>query len=180
MKKRFLTGILTLSLLLTGCASPAAPAASDQEEGPPLTPARQTEQSAPTAAPAEEETPPADQDAAADDYAGIWIDEAGGGCQVEITGTLDTGYTIQILWAQEDGVCDRWTLTGSYDDIWQGIDYLGSHCADRTAGDGTVETETILAEETGLLYLDGEGSLLWEDTYEHLGDDLRFTRETGN
>ena len=37
---------------------------------------------------------------------------------------------------------------------------------------------TVLEEETGLLYLDEDGALLWEDTYEHMGDELRFLRGT--
>ena len=118
------------------------------------------------------------EEAETDDYAGVWVDEEGGGCQVEITGTLDTGYTIQILWNRGGGVCDRWEFTGSYDELWQGIDYFGSHYTDCTAEDGTVTVSAVLEEETGLLYLDKDGALLWEDTYEHMGDEFRFLRGT--
>ena len=178
MKRNMLLGIFSLCLLLTGCGSPSAASGTVQEDDLLLSPAQQVGKTEPAAPPAQDEVPVEEGEAEVDDYAGVWVDEEGGGCQVEITGALDTGYTIQILWDRGGGVCDRWEFTGSYDELWQGIDYLGSHYADCTAEDGTVTVSTVLEEETGLLYLDEDGALLWEDTYEHMGDELRFLRGT--
>ena len=75
-----------------------------------------------------------------------------------------------------DSYTGRWR-DGTYDEAWEGIDYIGTHYREDTA-DGERRTSTVLEEETGLLYLDGDGALLWEDTFEHMGDGLRFTRET--
>lgn len=176
MKRNMLLGIFTLCLLLTGCGSPSASPGAAQEDDPLLSPAQQVGKTEPAAPLSQDEA--LAEEAETDDYAGVWVDEEGGGCQVEITGTLDTGYTIQILWNRGGGVCDRWEFTGSYDELWQGIDYFGSHYTDCTAEDGTVTVSTVLEEETGLLYLDEDGALLWEDTYEHMGDELRFLRGT--
>ncbi len=176
MKRNMLLGIFTLCLLLTGCGSPSASPGAAQEDDPLLSPAQQVGKTEPAAPLSQDEA--LAEEAETDDYAGVWVDEEGSGCQVEITGTLDTGYTIQILWNRGGGVCDRWEFTGSYDELWQGIDYFGSHYTDCTAEDGTVTVSAVLEEETGLLYLDKDGALLWEDTYEHMGDELRFLRGT--
>ncbi|MCI9586390.1 MAG: hypothetical protein HFF60_00355 [Oscillospiraceae bacterium] len=176
MKRNMLLGIFTLCLLLTGCGSPSASPGAAQEDDPLLSPAQQVGKTEPAAPLSQDEA--LAEEAETDDYAGVWVDEEGGGCQVEITGTLDTGYTIQILWNRGGGVCDRWEFTGSYDELWQGIDYFGSHYTDCTAEDGTVTVSAVLEEETGLLYLDKDGALLWEDTYEHMGDEFRFLRGT--
>lgn len=176
MKRNMLLGIFTLCLLLTGCGSPSASPGAAQEDDPLLSPTQQVGKTEPAAPLSQDEA--LAEEAETDDYAGVWVDEEGGGCQVEITGTLDTGYTIQILWNRGGGVCDRWEFTGSYDELWQGIDYFGSHYTDCTAEDGTVTVSAVLEEETGLLYLDKDGALLWEDTYEHMGDEFRFLRGT--
>ena len=134
MKRNMLLGIFSLCLLLTGCGSPSAASGTVQEDDLLLSPAQQVGKTEPAAPPAQDEVPVEEGEAEVDDYAGVWVDEEGGGCQVEITGALDTGYTVTV--------------------------------------------STVLEEETGLLYLDEGGALLWEDTYEHMGDDLRFLRGT--
>lgn len=174
MKRNMLLGIFTLCLLLTGCGSPSAAPGAVQEDNPLLSPAQQAGKTGPAVPLSQDEA--LAEEAETDDYAGVWTDEEGGGCRVGITGALDTGYTIQILWDRGGGVCDRWEFTGCYDELWQGIDYLGSHYTDYTAEEGAITVSTVLEEEAGLLYLDEDGALLWEDTYEHMGDELRFLR----
>ena len=165
MKRNMLLGIFTLCLLLTGCGSPSASPGAAQEDDPLLSPAQQVGKTEPAAPLSQDEALAEEGEAETDDYAGVWVE-------------VYTGYTIQILWNRGGGVCDRWEFTGSYDELWQGIDYFGSHYTDCTAEDGTVTVSTVLEEETGLLYLDEDGALLWEDTYEHMGDELRFLRGT--
>ena len=80
-------------------------------------------------------------------------------------------YTIGITWAE-----DRWAYTGTYDEDWEGIDYIGTRYRETTQADGTVEQTAELEEATGLLYLE-DGVLLWEDTFEHTGDGMKFQRE---
>ena len=124
----------------------------------------------------------------ADSYTGRWRDGAGeaGQCGMTISKDGEGVYSIEIRWDREDGSAELWQFTGTYDEApgtmipWASFstsDYIGTHYREDTA-DGERRTSTVLEEETGLLYLDGDGALLWEDTFEHMGDGLRFTRET--
>ena len=173
MRKEMRLFAAVLCLLLAGCGSRPAeemrqPAA--QSEGP-------AEPAAATATTAAMEE--AEPEETADSYTGRWRDGAGeaGQCGMTISKDGEGVYSIEIRWDREDGSAELWQFTGTYDETWEGIDYIGTHYRE-DAADGERRTSTVLEEETGLLYLDGDGALLWEDTFEHMGDGLRFTRET--
>ena len=154
-----------LCLLLAGCGTQAAAPRPEEETKPAAEPSGAAEPE-----PAEAE----------DGYTGRWRDQAEGASQGQcaMAVTKDSGdvYGIAIRWEREDGSADCWQFTGTYDEIWEGIDYIGARYREETSG-GEVQTSAVLAEETGLLYLDTDGALLWEDTFEHMGDGMRFERE---
>lgn len=99
-----------------------------------------------------------------------------GQCWMQIT-WADSVYSIEINRDGGEGKNARWLYTGTYDEIWEGIDYIGSRYEEITQEDGTTGQSAVLEEATGLIYLDEDGALLWEDTFEHQGDGLRFLRE---
>ena len=84
-------------------------------------------------------------------------------------------YSIDIWWGSSAAETSHWQYTGTYDETWEGIDYIGTRYRETTQADGTVEQTAELEEATGLLYLE-DGVLLWEDTFEHTGDGMKFQR----
>ncbi len=162
MKRRIIIAS-ALCLLLAGCGGKEA------EEAAPAGLQLPAETTVLTVPP-EPEAPPAPAEAEerfSDRYTGTWRDAedgaSGGQCAMTIACEDGVHYTIGITWAE-----DRWAYTGTYDEDWEGIDYIGTRY---------VQEEAALEEATGLVYLDGNGTLLWEDTFEHRGDGLKFQRE---
>lgn len=113
-------------------------------------------------------------------YVGFWRDDArgtsGGRCFMEIACEDGVNYNIDIWWGSSAAETTHWQYTGTYDEIWEGIDYIGTRYRETTQADGTVEKVAELEEATGLLYLE-DGALLWEDTFEHTGEGMKFQKE---
>ena len=116
----------------------------------------------------------------AESYVGAWRDDArgtsGGRCFMEISCEDGVNYSIDIWWGSSAAETTHWQYTGTYDEIWEGIDYIGTRYRETTQADGTVEKVAELEEATGLLYLE-DGALLWEDTFEHTGEGMKFQKE---
>lgn len=182
-----------LCLLLMGCgeksveqrSEPAAPPEAQEPavpDSPPEAgaPAASDEQPAAPAEPKGEEPVLPEADGVESQYTGTWRDGArgtsGGRCFMEIA-CADGVYTIDIWWGSSAAETSHWQYTGTYDDIWEGIDYIGTRYREVTQADGTVQQTAELEEATGLIYLDEDGNLLWEDTFEHTGDGMVFSRE---
>ena len=181
-----------LCLLLMGCGEksveqrpePAAPPEAQEPavpDSPPEAgaPAASDEQPEVPAEPKGEEPVLPEADSVESQYTGTWRDGArgtsGGRCFMEIA-CADGVYTIDIWWGSSAAETSHWQYTGTYDDIWEGIDYIGTRYTETTQADGTVEQIAVLEEATGLLYLE-DGVLLWEDTFEHTGEGMKFQRE---
>lgn len=117
----------------------------------------------------------------ADSYVGTWRDDArgtsGGRCFMEIACEDGENYSINVWWGNSAAETTHWQYTGTYDEAWEGIDYIGTRYKETTQADGTVEQTAELEEATGLLYLE-DGVLLWEDTFEHTGDGMKFQKES--
>ena len=159
-----------LWVLLTGCSA---------QQGERLTGER-------TAAPAEteQETGLSDQKgeepakAVSSPYAGTWQDPEAPGCLIEIGCADGVNYEINITWgsgAQEGDAI--WEAAGVYDDIWEGVYYLGTRHDVHVSGDGTPERTLVHEEATGLLYFEDDGALVWLDDFDHMGDGLRFSKK---
>lgn len=168
-----------LCLLLAGCGGRAAEAGPAEAARQPAAQAGEPAESTAPIASTEEAGPEGAEPAeAADSYTGRWRDGAGeaGQCGMTVSKDGDGVYSIEIRWDREDSSAELWQFTGTYDEAWEGIDYIGTHYREEVS-DGERQTAAVLEEETGLIYLDEDGALLWEDTFEHMGDGLRFTRE---
>ena len=181
MKKKTLVLLLAAALwvLLAGCGikaeAPASPAPSPEPEmQAPAVPEPAPE---PEALP--EDPAPPEPDGIADSYVGAWRDDArgtsGGRCFMEIACEDGENYSIDIWWGSSAAETSHWQYTGIYDETREGIDYIGTRYRETTQADGTVERTAELEEATGLLYLE-DGVLLWEDTFEHRGDGMKFQR----
>ena len=181
MKKRTTMILLTAALwaLLAGCgmktgaSAPSVPAPEPEIQTP------AGPEPAPEPEPLPEEPAPPELDGVAAQYVGSWRDAedgaSGGQCWMQIACT-DAIYTIDIHWSGGTKENTHWHYTGTYDETWEGIDYIGTRYRETTQADGTVERTAELEEATGLLYLE-DGVLLWEDTFEHTGDGMKFQRE---
>lgn len=176
MKKRTTMTLLTAALwaLLAGCGMKTEPPA-------PSAPAPEPEIQMPAVPePAPEPEAPPELDGVAAQYVGAWRDAedgaSGGQCRMQIA-CADGVYTIDINWSGGTGENTHWQYTGTYDETWEGIDYIGTRYKETTQADGTVEQTAELEEATGLLYLE-DGVLLWEDTFEHTGDGMKFQKES--
>ncbi len=171
-------------------SEPAAPAQSEpQPEAPePATTPEPDTTPEPSAAPEPEEAPgiqpeepvlPETDDISAG-YVGTWRDDprgtSGGRCFMEIACEDGVNYSIDVWWGSSAAETTHWQYTGVYDEIWEGIDYIGTRYRETTQADGTVEKVAELEEATGLLYLE-DGALLWEDTFEHTGEGMKFRKE---
>lgn len=183
MKKRTMMILLTAALwaLLAGCGIKAeAPAPSAPAPEPEIQTPAVPEPSPEPEAPSEDPAPP-ELDGVAAQYVGTWRDAedgaSGGQCRMQIA-CADGVYTIDINWSGGTGENTHWQYTGTYDDIWKGIDYIGTRYEEVIQEDGTVEQSIGLEEATGLIYLDEDGTMLWEDTFEHRGDGMKFQKES--
>lgn len=96
---------------------------------------------------------------------------SGGQCRLSIDCGANGIYGIDIRWDDS-----RWRFTGTYDEIWEGIDYIGARYSEQTLDGGEIQSTAVLEEETGMLYLDEGGVLQWEDTFEHMGENMKFGR----
>ena len=190
MKKRTISRLLAAALCITlaGCGvkdgTPAPGPAAPVQDAVPPDPAPDPAP-APDAAvtqPAEPAPPePAETESGiADSFVGTWRDDArgtsGGRCFLEIACEDGENYQIDIWWGNSAAETTHWQYTGTYDEVWEGIDYIGTRYTETTQADGTVEQIAVLEEATGLLYLE-DGVLLWEDTFEHTGEGMKFQRE---
>lgn len=200
MKKRTTMILLTAALwaLLAGCGmktEPPAPAPqgetagyaqdgaqTEPEDAAEPDPAPGSEKEAQGLQPAEPALPDPEGEAGsvADSYMGTWRDDAqgtsGGRCYMEIACEDGKNYNIDIWWGNSAAETTHWQYTGTYDETWEGIDYIGTRYTETTQADGTVDKVVELEEATGLLYLQ-DGVLLWEDTFEHTGDGMKFQKE---
>ena len=186
MKKRTISRLLAAALCITlaGCGvkdgtpapGPAAPVQDAAQPDPDPDTVPQGTQPVEPVLPAPAET----ENSIADRYVGFWRDDArgtsGGRCFLEIACEDGENYEIDIWWGSSAAVTTHWQYTGTYDEVWEGIDYIGTRYTETTQADGTVEQIAVLEEATGLLYLE-DGVLLWEDTFEHTGEGMKFQRE---
>lgn len=182
MRKKTISRLLAAALCITfaGCGAkggtpaPSAPAPEPEIQTPAV-----PEPSPEPEAPPEDPAPP-ELDGIAAQYVGAWRDAkdgtSGGRCFLEIACEDGENYEIDIWWGNSAAETTHWQYTGTYDEIWEGIDYIGTRYTETTQADGTVEQTAGLEEATGLLYLE-DGVLLWEDTFEHKGDGMKFQRE---
>ena len=204
MKTKIMSCLLAavLCALLAGCGAKETPAPAPAPD-PALPVQDVTQPETPTAAPEPATTPELDAapepeetqdvqpeepvlpEAAGNDdisasYVGTWRDAprgtSGGRCFMEIACEDGVNYSIDIWWGSSAAATTHWQYTGTYDEIWEGIDYIGTRYMETTQADGTVEKSAELEEATGLIYLE-DGALLWEDTFEHTGDGMKFQKE---
>lgn len=157
---------------------PAAP-----DPAPPADPEPAPEPQAPPSQgeePVLAQEPGGEEASVAAEYTGTWRDAprgtSGGRCFMEIACEDGVNYDIDIWWGSSAAETTHWQYTGTYDESWKGIDYIGTRYREVTQADGSVEKAAELEEATGLLYLE-DGVLLWEDTFEHTGEGMRFSRE---
>lgn len=168
-----------LGALLAGCGMKP-----DVSKAPGPVPAPETQAPAPEPSRKpdgqEGKNAPPELDSIAAQYVGAWRDAedgaSGGQCRMQI-GCADGVYSIDINWSGGTGENTHWQYTGTYDEIWEGIDYIGTRYEESVLEDGAAEQTVGLEEATGLIYLDEDGAVLWEDTFEHRGDGMRFLRE---
>ena len=177
MKKRTMGRLLAAAALcavLAGCGTEAGKNAPAAPEPAPETPPSQGEE------PVLPEESGGEEPGVAAGYTGTWRDDArgtsGGRCFMEIACEDGENYAVDIWWGSSAAETTHWQYTGTYDETWKGIDYIGTRYREVTQADGTVERTAELEEATGLLYLE-DGALLWEDTFEHTGEGMRFGRE---
>ena len=90
-----------------------------------------------------EEPAPTEPDGIAGSYVGTWRDDArgtsGGRCFMEIACEDGENYSIDIWWGSSAAETSHWQYTGTYDETWEGIDYIGTRYRETTQADGTVE-----------------------------------------
>lgn len=162
---------LALCALLTGCAG-GGPSPGTPSE-PPLE--TQPEAAEPMETPPEAEEPVLAEDALTP-FLGTWQDPDAPQCQMSVS-REENGCRIDIIFTSG---ADRaiWQLAGSYDEIWEGVAYLGTRWDEHTLENGEVERTLVREEATGLLYFDGGETLLWLDDFDHTGENLAFVRGT--
>ncbi|MDE7242457.1 MAG: hypothetical protein K2O18_00535 [Oscillospiraceae bacterium] len=112
-------------------------------------------------------------------FTGIWRAPDAPQYTVDISSGNGTGYTIEITCSVSSQENTVWQLTGLYDDIWEGIAYIGTKYKDITSEGVTVERVSVPEREeiTGLLYLEEYGVLHWLDEFDHTGDNLYFVKD---
>ena len=174
MKKFWVCCLTALCVVLAGCAGD--PEENRETEPPPQIDARQE---APLSEALPPEAPPSEGGAFSDQFTGSWLAGDMPQYSINISSKDGADYAIEIL--RSDSPADRtiWQLTGTYDEIWEGIAYVGSKYEEVPIGDGTDGRTPVPDREeiTGLLYIEDNGTLYWLDDFDHEGDSLYFVKE---
>lgn len=184
MKKNFcVCCIAALCAALAGCAG------NSQSKQPPEVPV-QAVQIEPTGAeiavlpPSEEPIPispavPEDENATdTDQFVGTWQAVDAPEYRICISRGSGSGYIVDINWDRNEQETIVWQLAGPYDEIWEGIDYLGAKFVETAGKDGSVVRTPVPEREeiTGLIYFEDDGTLHWYDEFDHTGDKISFER----
>lgn len=185
MKKLWVCCAAALCAVLAGCATNRQ---EPREPDPPVVQQAAPEEKTiipdegPAAPPQEEkrEEPAAPEDAApGDPYAGAWRDPKAPECRMEIGLGDDGVYSIEVTRTDSPQESTVWLLTGTYDEIWEGIDYIGAKYTETADAGGAVQRTMVPDREeiTGLIFFRDGGPLQWEEIFDHAGDNLMFERE---
>lgn len=113
------------------------------------------------------------------EFSGEWWDTYSQRCAITIErGPQDNSYFyIQINWGSSAWENTCWSMSGYYDDERGGIVYNdGCEVYQQYDDAGNLQEKTLYTGGTGLLYLDGNGCLHWQDDMEHAGDECIFER----
>ena len=187
MKKFWVCCIMVLSAALSGCAAPQ-PETPDRPDAPlsggeilDLSQANAPDSPEDAKAPDVPETPepsaepaPAPEEASSDQYVGIWEDPDAPEYRMEIGAGDEGGYAIEIRRSRGAQETDVWQLTGTYDEIWDGIAYTGARYTESADGERTPVPDR--EEISGLIYFEDDGALCWIDDFDHAGADLAFEK----
>ena len=121
------------------------------------------------------EMPEIDVSDETDVFAGEYLEEQAGRCQITITKN-DTGYDVHIRWAGSAYDHAEWDFSGEFDG--KGVLYYSDCIKKTTAYAPDKSTETInYTDGTGYLRVSEEGTktgLIWVDDIEHAADDFFF------
>lgn len=182
MKTLWICCFTALCLMLSGCAG--LPQRNQQEESPNQRNVPQEELDEKTeVVPQEEDSEifTAPDAAAEDDYgfAGKWRASDSSQCYIDIKCGDDGSYAIEAIRSGDSQETAVWVLTGTYDEIWEGIDYIGAKYEEVTDENGNVERVPVPEREevTGLIFFKRDGVLNWEEIFDHAGDGLDFVKE---
>ncbi len=121
------------------------------------------------------EMPEIDAPDETDVFAGEYLEEYAGRCQITITKN-DTGYDVHIRWAGSASDHAEWDFSGEFDG--KGVLYYSDCIKKTTVYAPDKSTETInYTDGTGYLRVSEEGTktgLIWVDDIEHAADDYFF------
>lgn len=124
---------------------------------------------------------PAEPDSAPEDnlFSGRWQAAETPQYYMDIAGGDGDSYTIEITWSGASRGNVVWQATGSYDETWEGVAYVGAKYEDVVKEDGTIDRIPVPEREevTGMIYLEEDGTLHWIDDFDHAGDDMSFEKE---
>lgn len=106
----------------------------------------------------------------ADDLVGHWRDSVTNTAYLIVEKTL-TGYQLRVMWAQSADVSYTWEMTGVEG---EGGSIFAGECKKYVSAGGT---QTLLWDNgTANFYLNGDGTLFWEDNKEGSGDSCIFIK----
>ena len=91
-------------------------------------------------------------------FLGVWQDPDAPQCRIAISRNENGGCGMEVSWDNGGGENSLWRLAGTYDEIWNGVAYLGTRHDERALEEGGVERVPVHGEATGLLYLQEGGS----------------------
>lgn len=176
MKKFWVCCFAAACVVLSGCAKgqPEQTGQTDQADVPQETASGERQDLPQPEAPAGPEAPP-EAEASGDPFIGTWQDPDTPQCRMEVTGGCGDGYAIEIVWSREPGESEVWQLTGTYDDIWEGVAYVGAKYTEDASAARTPVPDR--EEITGFLSFADDGALSWIDDFDHAGDGLAFAAE---
>ena len=167
MKKLWVCCFAVLCMVLAGCAG------GRQEGRKPETPRQEETQREVQSSRLEASAPP-EIPVYADEYTGRWRASDAPQWAADIRSADGSGYTIEIA-----GNDAAWEASGEYDEVWQGIAYVGTKYMETTNSGGAAERRPVPDREevSGFIYIEEDGTLVWVDDFDHAGDDLHFVKE---
>ena len=109
-------------------------------------------------------------------FVGEWFDKNSERCNMIIKCKDGVNYSIDINWSQSESENYHWIFVGKYDTKEEGILYTGRKILEACSADGELQETVVYEDGEGILYLERNGDLHWEDYKEDSGKKCSFEK----
>lgn len=117
-----------------------------------------------------------EKSSASEKFVGEWLDTNSERCNMIIECEDSVNYSIDINWSQSESENYHWVFVGKYDAKKDGILYTGRKILQGCNENGDLQETIVYDDGKGILYLERNGRLYWDDYEENAGEKCSFEK----